>query len=336
MRTEGQRRTSGQSTKQALSWALFLVASLGVMVGAVARMAAAGPAGIASSTRALAFSHTVTGVTSPPTLSAPEAFVMDATTGVVYYSKNADAEKPMASCTKIMTALLALEHGKLDQVVTIGADAAALVTADSSFMGVSTGEKLTLEDLLYGLLLPSGNDAAIAIADAISGSVPDFVALMNQRAVQLGLAHTHFVTPNGLDLTPDSHYTSARDLTVLAATAARIPEFVKITTTLQSTIPKTPDHKAYDLVTGNDLLPGARSPYPGSIGIKPGYTGLAGFCEAFGANRHGHLIIGTVLGDPSWQVRITDMRALLDWGFANLGVLPAPVVPAWSTNVPDP
>ncbi len=272
---------------------------------------------------------------TPPTVTAPYAFLLDANTGQVFYAKNDDTERQMASCTKIMTILLAVERGNLNQMVTIGADAAAFVRPESSFMGVSAGEKLSLNDLLYGLVLPSGNDAAIAIADAISGSVPAFVALMNQRAQQLGLTQTHFVTPNGLDLTNDGHHTTARDLTVLAAFAMQNPEIVKVTSTLQYRIPKTVTHKAYDLVTGTDLLPGARSPYVGAIGVKPGFTGLAGYCEAFAAIRHGHLIVGAVLDDPSWQVQIVDMRALLNYGFAQYDIPPAPVVPPWTYPPPD-
>jgi D-alanyl-D-alanine carboxypeptidase len=189
-------------------------------------------------------------------------------------------------------------------------------------MGLSAGEQLTLHDLLYGLVLPSGNDAAVAIADGIAGSVPAFVDLMNQRAQQLGLTHTHFINPHGLDA--PGHYTSARDLAVLSAVAMRNPTLVKITSSLTYSIPQTATHKSYDLMTGDDLLAGARAPYPGAIGVKPGFTGPAGFTMAFAAVRFGHLIVGAVLRDPSWQVRIVDMRALLDWGFEQDGVSPAP------------
>lgn len=257
-----------------------------------------------------------------PKITATAAYLFDATTGVQLYSKDSDEQLPMASCTKIMTALLAVEHGNLDQVITIGADAHALVGPDSSYMGVDVGEKLTLRDLLYGLVMPSGNDAAVAIADGIGGTEAHFVDMMNTRAQQLGLTHTHFANPHGLDA--PGHHTSARDLAVLAAYAMKNPTLVKITSAYSYDIPKTADHKAYHLTTGNDLLAGAGSPYPGAIGVKPGYTGPAGFCQAFAAIRHGHLIVGTVLHDPSWQVRRVDMRNLLDWGFEQEGLPPAP------------
>jgi D-alanyl-D-alanine carboxypeptidase (penicillin-binding protein 5/6) len=218
-------------------------------------------------------------------------------------------------------------------MITVGADAHKLVGPDSSYMGLDTGEKLTLRDLLYGLVMPSGNDAAAAIADAIGGTEAKFVAMMNARAAQLGLTHTHFANPHGLDA--PGHYTSARDLAVLSAVAMKNPTLVTIMSASRYDIPKTATHKAYHLRTGNDLLPGAGSPYPGAIGVKPGYTGPAGFCQAFAAIRHAHLIVGTVLKEPSWQVRRVDMRRLLDWGFEQEGVPAAPPPTPGSTPPND-
>jgi D-alanyl-D-alanine carboxypeptidase len=318
---------------RAFSWALFMVISLAIMAGALVKLAALGPAGAPHAANAVTYGGAV-GFTSgqPPAVTAKAAYVFDANLGFAYYAKDADQELPMASCTKIMTALLAVEHGSLDQVITVGPDAAALVRADSSYMGLSAGEKLTLRDLLYGLMLPSGNDAAVAIADGIGGSLSGFVAMMNQRAQQLGLTHTHFVNPHGLGA--NGHYTSAHDLAVLAGVAMRNPEIVQITSTLHYSIPKTATHNAYELETGDDLLAGARSPYPGAIGVKPGFTGDAGYCQAFAAIRHGHLIVGVVLDEPSWQIRINDMRNLLDWGFEQEDIAPAPPVVPWSYPSP--
>jgi D-alanyl-D-alanine carboxypeptidase (penicillin-binding protein 5/6) len=318
----------------AISWGVFLVLSLTAMVFTLLRLQAIGPAGIPRSTSPQTFAGAV-GYTigQPPTVSALAAYVFDADLGFAYYAKNADMELPQASTTKVMTALLAIERGNLDQVVTVGRDAQALVRNDSSFMGLSAGEKLTLRDLLYGLVLPSGNDAAVAIADAIGGNVPDFVALMNARAQELGLTHTHFMNPHGLG--EAGHYTTARDLAVLSAVAMKHPDLVTITSTKYYNIPKTATHKAYNLVTGDDLIPGARSPYPGAIGVKPGFTGDAGYCQSFAAIRHGHLIVGAVLREPSWQIRATDMRNLLDWGFEQEGIPAAPPVVPWSRPAPD-
>jgi D-alanyl-D-alanine carboxypeptidase len=206
-------------------------------------------------------------------------------------------------------------------VVTIGADAASYVNSNNSYMGVSAGEKVSLHDLLYGLLLPSGNDAAIAIADAVGGSVSHFVAMMNDEAHTLGLTHTHFANPHGLDAS--GHFTSARDLAVLAAYALRDPFIAQAAATLHLDIPKTASHKHFYLTNFNSLLAGALSPYAGAIGLKPGNTGSAGWCEAFAARRNGHLVIGAVLGDPTWAVRNDDMHFLLNWGFAQVGVVPA-------------
>ena len=313
--------------RAALSWGTYLTLSTLVMVAALFQMSRVSVAQATQSSApvsALAAdsASAANAASDSPAVAANAAFLFDANSGLVLYSKNADVELPQASCTKIMTALVAVEHGKLDQMITVGADAHALVGPDSSYMGLGTGEQLTLRDLLYGLVLPSGNDAAVAIADGIAGSVPAFVALMNQRAQQLGLTHTHFVNPHGLDA--PGHYTSARDLAALAAVAMRNPTIEKVTSTFTYEIPATATHKAYHLMTGDDLLAGARSPYPGAIGVKPGYTGPAGFTQAFAAVRYGHLIVGAVLHDPSWRVRIVDMRALLDWGFEHDGVAPPP------------
>jgi serine-type D-Ala-D-Ala carboxypeptidase (penicillin-binding protein 5/6) len=317
-------RTGDPSVSHTLSWALALLLTLSMFVATLTRMAASGPNGTlqtttprtASAASDIAFSGT------QPTVTAKAAFVFDADLGLTYYAKNADLELPMASCTKIMTALLAVERGSLNQLIKVGADAAALVRPDSSYMGLKAGEQLTLHDLLYGLVLPSGNDAAVAIADAIGGSVPAFVAMMNQRAQQLGLTHTHFINPHGLGA--PGHYTTAHDLAILAAVAMTYPELVQVTSTVYYTIPKTATHKVYKLHTGIDILPGGYSPYPGAIGIKPGFTGDAGYCEAFAAIRRGHLMVGVVLNEPTWQIRLADMRKLLDWGFAQEDIPAAP------------
>jgi D-alanyl-D-alanine carboxypeptidase len=188
-------------------------------------------------------------------------------------------------------------------------------------MGLSAGESLTLTQLLYGLLLPSGNDAAIAIADAVGATQQHFVAMMNAEAQVLGLSHTHFTNPHGLD--EPGHYTTARDLTLLSAVALRQSTIAAIAATGHFDIAATATHKAYALSNYNSLLPGKVAAYPGAVGLKPGNTGAAGWCEAFAARRGGHLIVGVVLGSPTWPQRNDDMHALLNWGFAQVGVPPA-------------
>jgi serine-type D-Ala-D-Ala carboxypeptidase (penicillin-binding protein 5/6) len=250
----------------------------------------------------------------PPVVRAAAAFLFDPNRGWIFYEKNADEERPVASLAKVMTLLVASGTGDLDQSMTIGPDAAALVNGANSYMGVSTGEQLTLRDLLYGLVTASGNDAAVAIADAVGGTEASFVAMMNRRAWRLGLTQTVFVTPDGVD---DGNRSTARDLAVLAAIALEHPGLEQITATRHYTIPRTATHKAYELWSGNDLLPGGRSPYLGANGVKTGYTAGAVYCLAFSARRQGHLLVGVVLGAPSAEVRARDAQALLDWGFAH-------------------
>src|SRR5258706_1013285 len=231
-----------------ISWALFLTLSFALLVGSLRWLRSLGPSGAADPNRPIRYGGAVGfSVGQPPSVTARSAYVFDADLGFAYFNYHANDELPMASCTKIMTALLAVEHGSLDQVITVGADAHALVRADSSYMGLGTGEKLTLRDLLYGLVLPSGNDAAIAIADGISGNVTDFVALMNQRAAQLGLTHTHFMNPHAL--CEPNHYTSARDLAVVAGGAPQKPLVVQMTSAVPYNNPQTAPHTPPE--TGN-------------------------------------------------------------------------------------
>jgi D-alanyl-D-alanine carboxypeptidase (penicillin-binding protein 5/6) len=207
----------------------------------------------------------------------------------------------MASTTKIMTALLALERGNLNQVVTVDVNAADM--PDSSVMGLSPGERLTLRDLLYGLLLPSGNDAARQIARTIAGSEPAFVDLMNRRAAELGLADTHYANPHGLDA--PGHYTSAADLAKLARIALRNPTFAQIVATQQKTVK---GRATYDLHSTNPLLG-----QPGVEGVKTGHTDLAGACLVAAVRRDGHRVITVVLNSPDYSA---EALALAYYAFA--------------------
>lgn len=249
----------------------------------------------------------------PPVVQAAAAFLFDPERGLVFYEKHAGEQRSIASLTKVMTLVLAVDTGDLDRLIRVGPDAAALVTSANSYMGVSSGEQLTLRDLLAGLVVGSGNDAAVAIADGISGTQASFVALMNSRARRLGLSQTHFVTPDGMD---DGNLSTAHDLAILTAIALMTPSIEQLTTTRHETIPRTATHKAFELWSSNDLLPGGRAPYPGANGVKSGYTERALYCLAFSARRQGHLLVGVVLGDSSAAARDMDAHALLDWGFA--------------------
>lgn len=254
-----------------------------------------------------------TGGAQPPDVQASAAFLFDPQRGVILYQKNADTPYPAASLTKVMTLLVAIDSPHLDQETTIGPDAAALVNSDNSYMDVSVGEQLTVRELLYGLIVQGGNDAAIAIADAVGGDEPSFVAMMNARARQLGLMHTHFVSADGLD---DGNVTSASDMAKLSALTVMRPGVTAITSAYTYVIPQTPTHKLFTLQSGNDLLQGGAAPYPGANGIKTGYTAAAQYCIAFSVVSNGRLLVGVALGEPSAQARTADVHALLDWGFA--------------------
>ncbi len=253
---------------------------------------------------------------SPPAISAREAMLYDATTGKTLLTINADQETPMASTTKIMTAVVALTYGKLDQPITVGQDAVALDNQGTSICGLRLGETLTMREMLYCLMLPSGDDAAIAIADGLGGSQDGFVALMNLEARLLGLAHTHYANPHGLD--QPGHYTSASDLVKLAAYAMSSPTFARIVTTASITLPANATHHKFVLTNTNELLPGEPFAYKDAIGVKTGYTGGAGYCLVFAARRPQGTLIGVVLGEPLYDARFTDAATLLSWGYAQL------------------
>lgn len=238
----------------------------------------------------------------PPAIAAKAAVLIDAATGQVLFEKNVHERRAPASTTKMMTALVTLEHARLDDVVTAGPDVKTVIP---SIIGLEPGDKLTVEQMLYGLLLPSSNDAAVALADHVAGSIPKFAAMMNAKAAELGLKDTHFVTPHGLDV--DGHYSSAYDLAMIARAAMQNPTFEKIVSTREYRIEGPP---AWLFRSLNDLL-GA---YPGADGVKTGYTDNAGHCLVFSAMRDGRRAISVVLdGDAVW----TDSTALMDYFFAN-------------------
>ncbi len=225
----------------------------------------------------------------------------------------------MASTTKIMTALIAIQTENLDQPVRVGQDAWNEVNLNGgSGANLVVNDKLTLHDLLYGLMLPSGDDAAVAIADAVGGSVPNFVQMMNREALRLHLYQTHFANPDGLEVlnsqgTPLNgvHYTTAYDLVRLAQYAMHLPLFAQIVQTLVYDVPATSAHAAYHWKNINALL----NTYKGTLGIKTGWTPQAGGCLAFEVKRDGHTLIGVVLHSADEASRFKDAEKLLNWGF---------------------
>jgi D-alanyl-D-alanine carboxypeptidase (penicillin-binding protein 5/6) len=321
----GGSSESFQYRKRRQRWLILLLAGLVVLAAlllgrGIMLLPSAGAAALATTPRGML---TPTAAPSPiptppaPAIQAIAGMMIDTSNGDVLFTKNADKELAMASTTKVMTAIIALEGGNLDQPVTIGADAVKEGSGGDSHMGLSTGEVLTLRQLLYGLLLPSGDDAAVAIADAVAKErQANFIDLMNQQAQYLGLTHTHYVNPDGLDV--DGHYTSARDLVYLTRYALRFPTFISIVSTNEYRIPATHQHKAYDLQNTNELL-SPNGGYTGADGVKTGTTGSAGECLVFSAKRGEHHLVGVVLNDPNDTARYADARALLDWGFSVVG-----------------
>ena len=257
----------------------------------------------------------------PPTLTSSTAYLEDMDTGNVLVNIDGDKPVPMASITKIMTAVIAVQTGKLDQGITIKQDAideVVLHNGSSAFLQV--GDVIPLKDLLYGLLLPSGDDAAIAIADGLAGSPNKFVQRMNLFAHRLHLYQTHYTNPDGLtadNQTNPNHYTTAADLIRLAQYAMSLPLFAQIVQTPTYTLAANGLHHKYTWTTTNDLL----NTYTGMTGIKTGHTIEAGWCLLFAATRAGHHLMGVVLHSDTSLGRFDDAKALLNWGFS-LPVLP--------------
>ena len=236
---------------------------------------------------------------------ARSAILIEMETGRVLYEQNAHEALPMASTTKIMTALLALELGDLNSLVTAGKNAYG-VPGTSIYLEL--GEQLTLEQMLYGLMLSSGNDAAVAIAEHIGGTVENFCALMTQRAAEIGCENTLFATPHGLPA--DRHHTTAWDLALIAREAMKNPVFRQIVSTQRATLPWAGHEYDRVLTNKNKLL----STYPGALGVKTGYTKAAGRCLVFAAERDGMTALGAVLNCPDW---FDEAAAILDRGFAD-------------------
>ncbi len=236
-------------------------------------------------------------------VSAASAVLMEAESGAVLYEKDADARRPMASTTKIMTALVAIEENDLAKVVSIPKEA---VGVEGSSVYLVANEKLTMEQLLYALMLESANDAATAIAILTAGSVADFAVLMNRKATDLGLADTSFENPHGLD--GEGHYTTARDLAKLAAYALQNETFRRIVSTYRQAIPLNGEQGIRVLLNHNRLL---RS-YEGCVGVKTGFTKRSGRCLVTAAEREGVTLVAVTLNaSDDWN----DHRQMLNYGF---------------------
>ncbi len=256
-------------------------------------------------------SHLIFGNDSKPQITAKSALVFDTTTNRVLYEKSPNMELPMASLTKIMTAIVALENQKPDDDYLVTQQ--DLVGEDS--MGLTAGEKLSLQDLLYGMILHSGNDAAETLASNYPGGRKAFIIAMNQKAKALGLNNTNFTNPTGLE-GDGNQYTTAYDLLVMTQYAlSKFPLFDKVVATFDHTIVGTATHKEYDLENETNLI----SSYPGVKGVKDGYTPEAGLCLVTYLDYDGQKIIAVLLGSDD---RRGEMKDLLDYSLTSIGVTP--------------
>ena len=239
----------------------------------------------------------------PPHVSAQAATLIDVNSGRILYEKNGDEPKPIASITKIMTAIIAIEHGNLEEKVTVSSKAAG---KEGSSLYLKQGEKMTLQHLLYGLMLRSGNDAAVAIAEHIAGSEEGFAILMNEKATYLGMANSHFVNPHGLD--DERHYSTANDMAKLAVYALKNKVFQNIVDTSVIQVPHPKENWNLKWYNKNKML----HMYTGADGVKTGYTSKAKRTLVSSATRNAQQLVVVTLNAPDdWN----DSMALMDYGF---------------------
>lgn len=247
-----------------------------------------------------------------PLVSAESWILYDESSDIVLGSVDADVPRPMASTTKIMTALLAFESGRMDETVTVSPQATEVGEAS---IGLVAGERLPMAMLVNALMIRSGNDAATAVGEHLAGSVEGFVAMMNARAAELGLTSTSFANPHGLDAA--GHHSSPRDLLTLARVAMGEPELAEIAMKDSYAITNAPDGTVRVAVSTNQLL----ETYRGTFGLKTGFTFQAGLVFVGGAERDGRRIWVVVMGSEGPGAHFADAVALLDHGFEDLRIV---------------
>ncbi len=239
-----------------------------------------------------------------PDTIAGSACLIDAEDNSVLFGKDEDRIMPPASTTKIMTAIIALESGKLDEPLVITPQA---VNTEPSSLGLRLGDRITLREALAGMMVVSGNDAAVAVAETVAGSVPAFAKMMNDKAKELGANNTHFVNPHGL--TAQGHYSTAHDMAVIAAYAMKNPEFRQIVGRKAYTVQYLDGHTQY-VTTTNRFL---KSGFEGANGIKTGFTNAAGDCLVASATRGKKTMIAVFYNDDNrWE----DAPVWLEYGFS--------------------
>lgn len=261
-------------------------------------------------------SPTPTPIPSPtphPLVNGSSAYLVDATSGRVLLNVDSGLRVPMWSTTKVMTALLSIERLPMDRIVTVEQPELDEVPNGMSVAQLHVTDQLSILHLLYALLLPSGSDAAVVLAHAVSGNTASFVALMNSRAAQLGLQNTHYENPYGAD--EDGHYSSAGDLVKLARAAMKYSLFAQIVSTPQYHLDPNLSHYRYDWT---NILDPFLQDYAGANGIKTGSNSAnTDWCMVFSAYRNGHLLIGAEMQAPSENQLFTDAENILDKGFAS-------------------
>lgn len=249
-------------------------------------------------------------------IESDAAICMDGNTGAVLYGKNIEKQEYPASITKIMTVLLALENGNLDDTVTFSENAVYSIEYGSAHLGLTEGEELTLEQCLYGIMLASANEISNAVAEHIGGSVEKFADMMNQKAEELGCVNTHFVNPNGLH--DDNHYTCAYDMALITQAAMKYDKFREIIHTQEYSYPETNlvKEKRYFANHHGMLMDESRA-YDGFIGGKTGYTDEAWNTLVSTAERDGMLLISVVLHANGQDIEYGNTKTVLDYGYNN-------------------
>jgi serine-type D-Ala-D-Ala carboxypeptidase (penicillin-binding protein 5/6) len=274
------------------------------------------PATAATKTAGAAAGLALDVVGAPPGVKAKEGILVDATTGQVLWSRDANVPRPIASITKVMTALVILQSGSLNQEVTVPRAVVNYVAKyGAEAAGLIPGQVYTTDELLHAMLIVSAADAAYTLANAYGPGLPAFIAKMNAEAAKLGLTGTHFTSPDGLPYpTEYSTYSTPADLVTLGEAAMQNPVFRSIVGLQYFNLPKGPGHPAALWTSSDELL----GNYPGVIGIKSGYTNAAGHTLLFEAIRNGRNLIGVVLGSPPSNpaTAAQDATKVLNWGFA--------------------
>jgi len=260
-------------------------------------------------------SSTASQILKEPEIQSEGAVVIDAASGTILYGKNAKERFYPASITKLMTALLVMENCNLDSTVTFSKTATTNLESGAVSIGLVEGDKLTVRQCLYALLLKSANEVGNGLAEHVSGSVSSFAKLMNQKAAALGCADTNFVNPHGLNDT--NHYTTPYDMALIARAAFQSPELCKINTTVSYKLPATKEAAARTITMGHKMMYSSDSRYyEGIIGGKTGYTSKAGNTLVTGVERDGVRLVAVVMKSKSTHYQ--DTKALLDYGFAKL------------------